>query len=141
MLPLRTARGRSHPLGAAALADGINFALLCRHGTAVSLVLSSLHGAEPLAEIALHPHHNRTGDHWHILVAGLPPTFRYGWRVDGPSGPGHHFNPQQVLLDPAATAIADGAVWGRSPDIPGRTRDTTAKRSLFFRRPFHWQED
>ena len=79
MPPLRTARGRSQPLGAAAVAEGINFALLCRHGTAVSLVLSSPDGTEPLAEIALHPHHNRTGDHWHILVAGLPPTFSMHW--------------------------------------------------------------
>src|SRR6266478_1524555 len=82
MLTLRTARGRSLPLGATALADGINFALLCRHGTAVWLVLYSMEGEVPLAEISLDPWKNRTGNHWHVLVAGLPNTFRYGRRVE-----------------------------------------------------------
>src|SRR6516165_7279224 len=141
MLPLRTARGRSHPLGAAALADGINFALLCRHGTAVSLVLSSLHGAEPLAEIALHPHHNRTGDHWHILVAGLPPAFRYGWRVSGPEGSGHRFDPSLVLLDPSCTAVSDGARWGANGHHFQTPAPGTHRRSLFYRRAFDWRED
>jgi glycogen operon protein len=141
MQTLRVHRGRSLPLGATQQADGINFALLSRHATRVYLALYPLEGAESLAEFELHPRKNRTGDHWHILVTGLPPTFRYGWRVDGPRGPEHHFNPEQVLLDPAATALADGAVWGHSPDIPGKSRDCTAKRSLFYRRPYHWQED
>src|SRR5947209_7689015 len=39
MHSLKTFRGRSLPLGAHALADGVNFALLCRHGTNVRLVL------------------------------------------------------------------------------------------------------
>src|SRR5262249_57794510 len=68
MLTLRIARGRSLPLGASAQADGVNFALLCRHGTAALLVLYPLTGNEPLAEIALHSRRNRTGDHWHVLV-------------------------------------------------------------------------
>jgi len=102
------------PLGATALtaADGVNFSLLCKHGTSVALLLYPLHGAEPLAEIPLDPRTNRTGDHWHILVGGLPPSFRYGWRVDGPIGAGHRFDPRIILLDPAATALSDGAVWG-----------------------------
>ena len=80
MALLQTTRGRSLPLGATALADGVNFSLLCRHGTAVTLVLYPIDAAAALAEIALDPHRNRTGDHWHILVAGLPRVFRYGWR-------------------------------------------------------------
>src|SRR5439155_13965138 len=95
-----------------ALADGVNFALLCRHGTSVRLVLYDLDGAEPVAELNLDPRKNRTGDHWPILVAGLPKVFRYGWRVDGPPGAGHRFDPSLVLLDPASTALSPGAVWG-----------------------------
>jgi glycogen operon protein len=143
MLALRIARGRSLPLGATLQADGINFALLCRHGTSVTLVLYPLEGSGTLAEVALHPRKNRTGDHWHVQVGGLPPTFRYGWRVDGPRGPLHRFNPDIVLLDPAATSLSDGAAWGQCPQPdprPGAARATT-RRSVFYRRPFNWQED
>jgi glycogen operon protein len=125
-------------LGAAATADGINFALLCRHGTAVHLVLSDIDQPRQLAEIELHPRRNRTGDHWHVLVSGLPPLFRYGWRVDGPKGGGHRFDPEAVLLDPAATALSEAAVWGR-PVEPERHR--SVRRSVFFRKPFNWGDD
>ncbi len=138
MLTLRIARGRCLPLGASAQPDGVNFALLCRHGTAVFLVVYALEGAEPIAEIALHPRRNRTGDHWHVLVAGLPPAFGYGWRVDGPRSPGHCYDPNTVLLDPAATALSNGAKWGMSRE-PEKHR--SARRSVYIRRPFHWQED
>ena len=138
MLTLRIARGRCMPLGASATPEGVNFSLLCRHGTAAFLVLFSLDGTKPLAEIALHPRRNRTGDHWHVLVAGLPPAFNYGWRVDGPSGNGHCFDPGQVLLDPSATAVSHGARWGQAEDTNPRF---TTRRSVYLRSPFHWQED
>ncbi len=154
MFSLRLARGRSLPLGATALADGVNFALLCRHGTAVTLVLYDMEHDEPRAEVPLHPRRNRTGDHWHVLVRGLPAVFRYGWRVDGPPGPMHRFNPNLILLDPAATALSEGAVWGQEPDdgkadigwLKGEARRSrpargTRRRSLFFRRAFNWKED
>jgi glycogen operon protein len=138
MLPLRIARGRCLPLGAAALADGVNFSVLCRHGTDVTLVLSTADDGPPLAEIVLHPRHNRTGDHWHVLVRGLPPVFRYGWRVAGPKGPTHRFDPGAVLLDPAATALSGAGVWGKVVE-PEPQR--TVRRSVFFRRPYNWHED
>src|SRR5712671_3286887 len=111
MSTYRTTRGRCLPLGATAMADGVNFALLCRHGTDVHIVLYPLETEAPLAEFPLHSRLNRTGDHWHIQIAGLPPAFRYGWRVDGPSENGNRFDPSLVLLDPSATAVSDGATW------------------------------
>jgi glycogen operon protein len=138
MHSLSTSRGRSLPLGATALPEGVNFAVLCRHGTAVSLVIYPVNGEVPLAEIELDPSKNRTGSHWHIRVAGLPSAFRYGWRVDGPKGSGHRFDRSIVLLDPACTALADGVVWGQSRESDART---SRRRSLFFRRPFDWRED
>jgi glycogen operon protein len=168
MSVLKTARGRSLPLGATALADGVNFALLCRHGTSVRLVLLPEEGVEVLAEIRLHPLRNRTGDHWHVLVEGLPPIFRYGWRVDGPKGDSHRFNPEIILLDPSTTAIADGSTWSgvkrlapapaalsglslrkgrrdakpeqRVPG-PGTNGHAASRYSLFVRRPYEWNED
>jgi glycogen operon protein len=169
MQTLRTARGRSLPLGATALADGVNFALLCRHGTSVRLVLLPLEGSGPLAELTLDPRKNRTGDHWHILVAGLPASFRYGWKVDGPKGGGHRFDPTVILLDPASTALSDGTVWGingkassehaavgafhdstnghsthrasRSAQRTLAAKSQSTRRSLFVRRAFDWRED
>jgi glycogen operon protein len=198
MLSLRTARGRSLPLGASAIPDGINFVLLCRNGTSVRLVVYALDRPDVLAELRLDPRKHRTGDHWHIAVSGLPASFRYGWRVDGPTGDGNFFDPDIVLLDPAATSISDGAVWGCQPDdmperlgarqgesrrqgdketgrqggkeiarrgvkghaLVGRekafvgvaadpggasgqlpTKRGTVRRSLFFRRRYHWGDD
>src|SRR6516165_8373761 len=59
-LPLRTTRGRSAPLGATPLAEGINFVLLCRHGTSVALVIQAMDQNADLAEIPLDGRKNRT---------------------------------------------------------------------------------
>src|SRR5262245_64977271 len=49
---LRTARGRPLPLGISSAHDGLNFALLCRHGTAVTLIIQKLDDNDaPIAEI------------------------------------------------------------------------------------------
>jgi len=145
----RTARGRCLPLGVSAMnvADGVNFALFCRHGTAVTLVVYPEDDDQPLIELPLDPHINRTGDHWHIVVGGLPPSFQYGWRVDGPPGGGHRYDPRVVLLDPSATALTGGAIWGQPSEGPvenGENGDRprcSNRRSLFFRRSFNWHDD
>jgi glycogen operon protein len=139
MVALRIARGKCLPLGASAQPDGVNFALLCRNGIAVTLVVYPLDGVKPIAEIALDRRHNRTGDHWHVLVAGLPAAFTYGWRVDGPPGHGHHFDPTRVLLDPSATSLSNGARWGIAEELDDQR--FSSRRSLYLRRPYHWRED
>ena len=144
VIPTTVARGRALPLGASATTNGVNFAILCRHGTAVSLVIFPLDSDHPLSEIELDPNVNRTGDHWHVLVAPLPPSFRYAWRVDGPAGPKHRYNPDILLLDPASTAISDGARWGQNGHYfrgPWSGARGTHRRSLFIRQPFDWRED
>src|SRR5205823_3716266 len=114
MLNLRIARGRCLPLGALAMPEGVNFALLSRNATAVYLVIYPLEGKDVLAQITLHPRRNRTGNQWHVLVAGLPPAFAFGWRVEGPPGPAHYFDPNIVLLDPASRSLSGGSIWGHS---------------------------
>jgi len=118
---LAVGRGRALPLGASPMPDGVNFSLVCRHGTAVWLILSEpcAHGFE--AEIPLDPLVNRTGDHWHVRVEGLPEEFCYGYRIDGPSGDGYRFDPSIVLLDPYARALSCGRPWGGSSDLPRRS--------------------
>lgn len=136
---LRTERGRPLPLGATPYRELVNFALPTRHGSSVWLVLSPANDNNPFAELALDPFINRTGSHWHIAVAGLPTVFRYGWRVDGPAGPEHRYDPTVVLLDPASTIVASSGQWGESTVQDDRI---STRRSLFtLAKPYDWGND
>ena len=135
----RTQRGKPLPLGASRAGEGVNFAVLSRHGTAVSLVVCPPDSTKVLAEIALDPRKNRTGDHWHVRVEGLPPAFSYGWRVDGPKGKRHRFDPTRVLIDPASTMVSGGEVWAGTCEVDP---DRTTRRSLVAERPrYDWGDD
>jgi isoamylase len=136
---LRVTRGHPLPLGAEPRDDGANFALLCRHGTDVTLVIYPDGAADPLATIPLDPLKNRTGDHWHVRVHNLPDTFTYGWTVDGPTGARHRFRPDRVLIDPAATMLSDGAEWAGTCEVDP---ERTSRRSLFHRSAeYDWDDD
>ena len=116
--PLTITRGSPQRLGANSTPNGVNFALISRHATKVWLVLLQPCSSEVQAEIPLNPVEHRTGDHWHIRVAGLPEEFSYGYRVDGPTGNGHRFNPNLILLDPASRALSCGCHWGLTGTLP-----------------------
>jgi isoamylase len=53
---------------------------------------------------------------WHVYVADLEPGQFYGYRVHGPYEPseGHRFNPNKLVIDPYARAIAGQVNW----DVP-----------------------
>jgi isoamylase len=111
-------RGEPLPLGASRAPDGVNFVLICRHATAVNLVLCEPCNANIFAEIPLDPRLNRTGDHWHVRVDELPDEFCYGYRVDGPSGPKHRYDPRNILIDPACRSLSCGRPWGSTGSLP-----------------------
>jgi isoamylase len=115
---LFVSRGSPIPEGATPTPTGINFVLICRHGTAVWLILSEPCNGEIHAEIPLDAVSNRTGDHWHVRVDGLPEEFCYGYKVDGPNNHGHRYDPHTVLIDPAARALSCGKPWGQSGSLP-----------------------
>ena len=96
-------------------------------------------GNKPLAEFDLDPRRNRTGDHWHVRVHGLPDAFCYGWRMDGPHDSRTRFDPTRLLLDPAARMLSGGAGWAEECETdPQRT----SRRSLYFRGPrYDWGHD
>ena len=119
--PLIVSRGCPVPEGATPTPSGINFVLICRHGTAVWLVLSEPCDAEIHAEIPLDPSANRTGDHWHVRVDGLPEEFCYGYRVDGPKDRGHRYDPRNILIDPSSLALSCGRPWGEGGNLPRRS--------------------
>jgi isoamylase len=128
MNEITTARGRPLPLGTNTESNNVNFAVLSRHATSVTLVVHHAAGnGPPIGEWPLDPRLNRTGDHWHIAVGGLPMVFCYGWRVDGPRGPLQRFDPTRLLIDPCSTAISNGELWNGTCEVDP---ERTARRSL-----------
>jgi glycogen operon protein len=115
---LRLWRGWPYPLGATCTEKGVNFSLFSQHATAVDLCLFDELGK---AETARIPLKDRSDFVWHGFVPGIRPGQLYGYRVHGPYEPhnGHRFNPNKLLLDPYAKAIAGRVRW--SDDIFGYT--------------------
>jgi len=111
--PGRLWRGRPKPLGATFDGVGTQFALFSRHARLVTLLLFERPSdREPRFQVAFDPEHHRTGDIWHLYVAGVKPGALYLYRVDGPYDPenGHRFNRNKLLIDPYARALTDGFV-------------------------------
>jgi isoamylase len=103
--------GKSYPRGPSWDGKGVNFSLFSENATAVDLLLFDTPGAsEPSATLPLR---ERTAEIWHGYIPGIGPGQLYGYRVHGPYDPakGHRFNPNKLLLDPYAKAIAGDVTW------------------------------
>lgn len=103
--------GKPYPLGANWDGAGVNFALFADNATAVELCLfDDNDDAREVARIKLT---ERTHHVWHGYVEGVGPGLLYGYRVHGPYDPnnGHRFNPNKLLIDPYAKAIAGTINW------------------------------
>jgi glycogen operon protein len=124
------AEGQPIPPGVTRAQAGWNFALYSRHATGVTLLLFGAENfVQPLAAFPLDPLHNKTGRIWHCFVpqTAAASARYYAYRVAGPTGPLHQFDPQKVLLDPfaeqvffppdfsRAAAMKPGANDGRAP--------------------------
>jgi isoamylase len=145
------------PMGAREIGGGVNFALFSRHASRVRLELFDQPGdATPARAIDFDPARNRTGDVWHVWVAGIPSGQLYAYRVDGPYQPkqGHRFNFNKLLLDPFATTISLMPAWdfgaargydwsGPDPDADfSKVDDAGAMpKCVFTHEHFHWQDD
>ncbi|MEY4306568.1 MAG: hypothetical protein RIT52_2743 [Pseudomonadota bacterium] len=125
--------GRPYPLGAVIRDGGVNFAVFSAHATAVDLCLD---GQAPIAMTA------RSGDIWHVHVAGLVPGTRYGFRAHGPNDPGqgHRFNPAKLLIDPYAREITGRMRW--HPDLVGSADSAALGHwSVVVDGQFDWGDD
>jgi isoamylase len=103
--------GSPYPLGATWDGNGVNFALFADNATAVELCLFKNDGYEPdSVRIKMR---ERTHQIWHAYVPDIGPGQLYGYRVHGPYEPeqGHRYNPNKVLIDPYAKAIAGTINW------------------------------
>jgi len=98
--------GRPYPLGATWDGRGVNFALYSEHATKVELCLfDSVDDPKEAARIVMPEH---TDMIWHVYLPEVRPGQLYGYRCHGPYEPnnGHRFNPNKLLLDPYAKAVA-----------------------------------
>jgi isoamylase len=105
------------PLGATVTSAGTNFAIFSRNASRVWLLLfDQPTDPRPMHEFELDPDVHRTGDIWHIHLAGVGHGDLYLYRIDGPYQPerGHRFNRYKPLLDPYARAITGGFIWDLS---------------------------
>jgi glycogen operon protein len=95
-------------LGATWDGRGVNFALYSENAEQVELCLFDEDEQELRAALT-----HQTAFVWHGYVPDLRPGQRYGYRVHGAYDParGHRFNPQVVLLDPYAKALATRERW------------------------------
>src|SRR5947207_12186586 len=102
--------GLPYPLGASWDGNGVNFALFSAHAEKVELCLFDRTGQSEQSRIALPEY---TDEVWHCYLPEARPDQLYGYRVYGPYDPaaGHRFNPNKLLLDPYAKAIAGQLRW------------------------------
>ncbi len=103
--------GNPFPLGATWDGEGVNFALYAENAHGVDLCLfNTIDDYEESVKIRI----NEVSHHvWHVYVPDLKPGQLYGYRVYGPYEPqnGHRFNPNKLLIDPYAKAIAGTIQW------------------------------
>ena len=102
--------GRPDPLGATWDARGTNFAVYAQPATRVELCLFDDTAGKETARIALP---DQTRNVFHGYVQGVGPGQLYGFRVHGRYAPreGLRFNPNKLLMDPYARAIAGEVDW------------------------------
>jgi isoamylase len=103
-------KGHAYPLGATWTGDGVNFTLFSENATGVELCLFDRLGEPEVARVNFTERANHV---WHGFLPEVRPGQLYGFRVHGPYEPtnGHRFNPNKVLLDPYARAIAGRVDW------------------------------
>lgn len=103
--------GSPFPLGATWDGEGVNFAIYSESAQGIDLCLfNSLEDETESVKIRI----NEVSHHvWHVYIPGLKPGQLYGYRVYGPYEPqnGHRFNPNKLLIDPYAKAIAGTIQW------------------------------
>jgi isoamylase len=102
--------GSPFPLGATWDGAGVNFALFSENASAVELCLFRSPDDTAPERIMLTERHAMV---WHAYLPDARPGQLYGYRVHGAYDPehGHRFNPNKVLLDPYAKALARGTRW------------------------------
>ncbi len=142
--------GTANELGATWDGKGTNFALFSENATKVELCLFTKRGRE--TRYSLQEVYNFV---WHGYFPGIEPGQRYGFRVHGPFEPenGHRFNPNKLLIDPYALAIAGDVIsgqpifsydWLTEAEDLGYNKDNSARsmpKCVVVDKSFDWEGD
>jgi glycogen operon protein len=106
----RVTAGLPFPFGASWDGSGVNVAVFSAHASKIELCLFDAEGRRETDRIALPEF---THEVWHGYFPDLRPGQLYGLRAHGPYAPeaGHRFNPNKLLLDPYARALAGELRW------------------------------
>jgi glycogen operon protein len=137
--------GRSSPLGATVVEDGVNFSLFSRTATGVQLLcFDRAEDAKPSRVIEIEPATNRSYHYWHVFVPGLRPGQIYGYRVAGPSAParGLRFDSAKVLLDPYGKGVVVPKNYSRdAARREGDNAGTAMKSVVVDSNAYDWEGD
>ncbi|HEY2341899.1 MAG TPA: glycogen debranching protein GlgX [Chthoniobacteraceae bacterium] len=139
--PIRLWPGRPSPLGATCQANGVNFALFAEDAEKVELCLFDSPEATTEAWRIELP--EKTNQVWHGFAPGLRAGQIYGYRVHGPYDParGRRYDPQKLLLDPYAKAIARELRWDDAVQTFGRDSSAYAPLARVTETAFAWHGD
>jgi isoamylase len=108
--------GSPAPLGASVTERGVNFALHAPPASAVWLVVWPAGREGARHDVALAAEQHRSGDVWHVELAGVAPPLEWAWRVDRPAVPaGPPPDASRLLLDPYARSVTGAERWGEPP--------------------------
>ncbi|MBL8012976.1 MAG: glycogen debranching protein GlgX [Candidatus Omnitrophica bacterium] len=144
--------GVPQPLGATLTDGGVNFAIHSEYAHAVCLVLFDSADSPSTDIFDL----KRTGNVWHVHVAGLRAGQLYGYKVNGQYNPvnGKRFNPHKLLLDPYAKAIhgkfknQDNLIFAYDLNADGkdlvmdtRENETIVPKCIVVDEAFNWEGD
>ncbi len=144
-MPANTANGSSYPLGSVVYPDGANFSVFSKSATAMELLLfDNADDKRPSRVIRLSPKTNNTYHYWHVFVGGIGHGQIYGYRAYGPSeqSKGFRFDPEKVLLDPYAKAVAVPDGYDRlKASLPGDNCATAMKSIAIDLRGYNWEDD
>jgi len=105
---------------------GATFRVFAPRATSVTLALFDRVDAPPAREV---PMEKKAGGIWEAVIAGEFRGTWYGYRVDGPRGPGEMFDPSVIVADPYSRAVSTKNTWRMEA------------RSLIAEAPFDWGDD
>ena len=137
--------GKSAPVGATIVNNGVNFSIYSMHATQMELLLfAEPNDAEPAETIILDPDMHRSYNFWHVFVPGMKSGQVYGYRAHGPFLPeqGMRFDRDKLLLDPYARAIVGWSKYNReAAAVPGDNCPQALRSVVVDTSTYDWEGD